>query len=128
MTGRFRWRLGTWALFFASVTLAAGLDTPPSYNRTSAPELEVVDWKGHVTCDGKGDEGEVCPLRFTREDGEEFSIALPGRLASLTWSEGTRRHIRLRAKRTPKFLFWGNELVVMDYWIIDGEEKETGGT
>lgn len=98
----------------------AGPDISPRHSMPPPPRLEIVEWQGSVACDDQPEPGEPCDLRFTREpDGDEFSIAIPGKLAELEWGSGVSRRVRLRAKRTPKFLFWGNELVVIDFWMLD---------
>jgi len=87
------------------------------YDVTYKPE--IVSWTG-IVHSVLEDEVE---LEFVRsEDKEDFEIVDSPKLEKLDWENHSSRLVKITAEKTPRFLFWGGNLIVKDFTVI----KETG--
>ena len=77
----------------------------------------MIQWRGTVRCEEPG--AQSCTLVFTREDGEEFSVVDNALLLSRVTGAAGKLAVRVTGKKTPKFLFWGNLLVVENFDVLD---------
>ncbi|MCB9253187.1 MAG: hypothetical protein H6617_00710 [Bdellovibrionaceae bacterium] len=70
-----------------------------------------------MKCEEPG--AESCTLVFTREDGEIFPVADNASLLDRVIGSAGELAVRVKGKKTPKFLFWGNRLVVENFEVLD---------
>ena len=85
---------------------------------------EILELKGIVKSDGNHQTDCDVDLELVEtETGKTYSISEPGELAQLHCSKENDFLVTLKAERTSKFLFWGGNLEVQGFQVL--EELET---
>lgn len=87
---------------------------------------EIVSFVGEVRCmEGKGDDGDTsqqagCEARLIRADGKVLRVDSDNSLAKLA-SQSPAKHllVKVEVEKTPKFLFWGGNLELLEFEILD---------
>lgn len=80
---------------------------------------ELVNWLGIIHSQLDND----VELEFIRKsDGDKFDIVDSKELEALDWKDHRSRLVQIEAEKTPRFLFWGGNLVVKKFEVL----KETG--
>lgn len=102
-------------------------DGGPRFNRDSniKSEPEIVKWVGEVrdelsshTTDHEHD------LKFIKQDtGDDYDIVDSPELVKLHHETEKNYLMEIEAEKTPRFLFWGGNLVVKNFRVV----KELGG-
>lgn len=117
-------------LYVTFIALAVVTQTQQSFGRDHQLEFdrkhrdaktkpEVVKWLGIIHSQLDND----VELEFIREsDGLKYNIVDSPKLESLDWKNHKSRLVEIIAERTPRFLFWGGNLVVSQFEVF----KETG--
>ncbi|MCB0362477.1 MAG: hypothetical protein KDD35_07135 [Bdellovibrionales bacterium] len=112
----------TTVIALAQVVPAFGRDHGPDFDRAqkrSAYKPEIVSWTGivHSVLDNEVD------LQFVRnDDKEKFDIVDSPDLEKFDWVNHKSRLVKIEAEKTPRFLFWGGNLIVKNFEIL----KEAG--
>lgn len=94
------------------------------FNQKTPYKPEILDLKGIVKSDGVHDSDCDIDLELVDQaSGRSYSISEPGELLALHCSKEKDFLVTMKAERTPKFLFWGGNLNVQAFEIL--EEMET---
>jgi len=110
-------------LVFSSTTALAvkgeGRD-PVKANESKFQKPEIVKWIGTV----KGDSSQHTTehnheLRFIKQsDQEEFDIVESPKLVTLHHKNEKNYLMEIEAEKTPRFLFWGGNLIVKKFKVL----------
>lgn len=106
------------SLIFSSVSAFANFEDRNVRFRDAqqrkTPTPLIIKWEGliHST-----DSDEINLEFIRRVDQKSFDIEPASELESLDWKDHKARVVSLTAELTPRFLFWGGNLVVKDYKI-----------
>lgn len=94
------------------------------YNQKTPYKPEILEMKGVVKSDGGHGTNCDIDLEFVDQaSGKSYDISEPGELSALHCSKEKDLLVTMKAERTPKFLFWGGNLKVQTFEIL--EEMET---
>lgn len=86
--------------------------------------FEKVKWLGYVEADGSHTTKHYHDLDFVRKsDGESFDIIDSPELEKIHCSSSKRLLVEIEAERTPKVLFWGNNLIVKKFTVLEELEE-----
>lgn len=82
---------------------------------------EMVSWLGEIKDEPSSHNTDHDhELRFVRkEDGEEFDIVDSPELVKLHHSTEKNYLVKVEAKKTPRFLYWGGNLVVKKFEVVE---------
>lgn len=97
-----------------------GLRTEASRN-TKARQPEIVDWVGEVKDDPASHNSDHDhDLEFVKkDDGESYDIVDSPELLNLHHTTGKNYLVRMEAEKTPRFLFWGGNLIVRKFDVLE---------
>lgn len=112
---------------FALITPAYGKEPKLLPNEREAPKestTQVVTWKGVVTdLPSSHNSNHEHRLKFKNNaDGKEYSIVDSPDLAAVHHERDKSLLVEIEGEITPRFLFWGNNLLVHKFTLI----KEIG--
>ena len=86
---------------------------------------EILELKGIVRSDGNHQKECGVDLELVEsETGKTYSISEPGELAQLHCSKEKDFLVTLKAERTSKFLFWGGNLKVQQFQVLEEFEAQ----
>lgn len=86
---------------------------------------EILELKGVVRSDGNHQTDCGVDLELVEsETGKTYSISEPGELAQLHCSKEKNFLVTLKAERTSKFLFWGGNLEVQEFQVLEELEAQ----
>lgn len=105
------------AILLPSSTLAPPQDQHPRHLLSPPTPLPMIQWKGTARCESS--ETTRCDLLFERVDGEVFPVAENDDLRQQIQDSEQTPTLLVTGQKTPKFLFWGNRLVVHSFKILD---------
>lgn len=97
------------------------------YNTKKQFVPEILELRGLVKSDGahKKDCNVDIDLELIEsETGESYSISEPGELKAMHCSKEKDLLVQMKAERTPKFLFWGGNLKVQSFEILEELESQ----
>lgn len=98
---------------------------PTNFDKKIPYSPEVLDLKGIVRSDGSHASDCNIDLELVVQDsGKIYSISDPGELAALHCTKEKNFSVTMKAERTPKFLFWGGNLKVQSFEIIEELEAQ----
>lgn len=81
---------------------------------------EILELKGLVKSDGNHkDDCNVDLKLIESETGKSYNISEPGELAVIHCSKEKDLLVQMKAERTPKFLFWGGNLKVQSFEVLE---------
>lgn len=116
-------------VFGFSFANAAGIDRDPLSSfrdRTTVsqtPSGESIKWVGTISDESLAHNEHRHFLKFTRKsDGESFDLDSKS-LMTLHHDREKNFLVEITAIRTPRFLFWGNNLIVKDFRILEELES-----
>jgi len=81
--------------------------------------LKIVKWVGTVRCRNGGEIKSHCDLEFLKEGGDRYDIDESPHFVAAWYKTRHSRKVRIVAKKTPKFLFWGNVLIVQSFKFLE---------
>lgn len=116
--------------FLCTTVNATGSDHDHDFNRfrdrepsTQTSSGETVTWIGSIGDDWDSHNEHQHDLKFTRQnDGKSFDLESKP-LMTLHHERERNLLVEITAVRTPKFLFWGNNLIVKEFKVL--KELET---
>ncbi len=86
----------------------------------SESKPKVVSWVGFVEADGGHTTRHDHDLEFVRKsDGESFDIVDSPELENVYCEKSKRLLVKIEAERTGRFLFWGDNLIVKKFEILE---------
>jgi hypothetical protein len=93
--------------------------------RREPPKKEFVEWTGTVSdSDSSHTTEHEHELTFTRKDnGESYDIVDSPELVQLHHEKDKNLVIEMRAEKTPRFLFWGGNLIVKSFKVVEELEQ-----
>ncbi len=117
-------------IFGVSFANAAGIDHDHELNglrkRSAASQSlsgDSITWVGTISDESFAHNEHRHNLRFTREtDGKTFDIESES-LMTLHHDRERNFLVEITAIKTPKFLFWGNNLIVKDFKVLEELES-----
>lgn len=91
------------------------------------PEKQAVKWTGTIRCAGEStaEAHEDCDMEFVRdEDQEVISLESTPALVAAHCKRTSDLRVKLEGEVTPQFLFWGGELKVSSFEILNEVKRE----
>ena len=80
---------------------------------------EMITWTGWVRCEaGTHETAHQCDLEFVRKDGEVFAVIDSPELKRMHCGGNADLKVTLTAEKTPRFLFWGGNLIAKKFEIV----------
>ena len=80
----------------------------------------IVSWTGFVTADFGHHTKHNHNMEFVRQsDGRSFDIVDSPELEKVHCESSKKLLVEVTAERTPKVLFWGNNLIVKNFKILN---------
>ena len=81
---------------------------------------EIVNWVGFIEADGGHTTRHDHSLEFVRKsDGESFDVVDSPELEKVHCNKSKKLLVKIEAERTPQFLFWGDNLIVKKFEVLD---------
>jgi hypothetical protein len=118
-------KISTILLFaMVSVTSFASTDSEVKPKNVAASSKDnIVNWIGYIDSDGDHNTKHNHSIEFVRKtDGKSFDVVDSPELEEVHCKSSKKLLVEINAKRTPRVLFWGNNLIVNNYKIL----KEVG--
>lgn len=111
----------------ASAIQREGMTQVERMEMRRSAEPEIVQWVGVVGDDvSSHDSRGNHELKFVKnENGETYDIEDSPELIKLHDETGKKYLVEIVAEKTPKFLFWGGNLIVKKFKVL-GDVNETG--
>lgn len=114
----------------STLTLTANAESRSGYRSSDfgtktkyAPE--ILELKGIVRSDGNHQKECGVDLELVEsETGKTYSISEPGELAKLHCTKEKNFLVSLKAEKTSSFLFWGGNLKVQEFEVLEELEAQ----
>lgn len=109
-------------LTFSTVIFAAPGGDRPEIDRTDNKQSkpEIVKWVGLIESDGGHTTRHDHDLEFVRKsDGESFDVVDSPELEKVHCDKSKTLLVKIEAERTPRFLFWGDNLIVKKFEVLE---------
>lgn len=109
-------------LTFSTTSFAVPGGDRPDVNHTNSKESkpEIVNWVGFIESNGGHTTRHDHDLEFVRKsDGESFDIVDSPELEKIHCEKSKRLLVKIEAERTPQFLFWGDNLIVKKFDVLE---------
>ena len=95
-------------------------DFPSDRSKKVERNYEKVKWVGYIEADGSHTSKHYHDLDFVRQsDGESFDVIKSPALEKIHCDTEKRLLVEIEAERTPKVLFWGNNLIVKKFTVLE---------
>jgi hypothetical protein len=93
-------------------------------NTSYADTEEIVNWTGTLQDSGTHSELHNHALEFIKNgDSDSYKIVDSPELAKTHCDKSKKLKIKITAVKTPQFLFWGNNLVVKSFEVLEELEE-----
>ena len=101
-------------------SFSALADSKGSDNIEAEESKSIVTWVGYVDADGGHTTRHDHYLEFVRKsDGESFDIKDSPELEQVHCDSSKKLLVEIEAEKTPRFLFWGGNLIVKDFKVLE---------
>ncbi|MBN22444.1 MAG: hypothetical protein CL678_14265 [Bdellovibrionaceae bacterium] len=110
----------------ASVTTKETESKNPNHIQKEGSPPEIVKWIGTVGAGSFHTTVHLHDMEFTRQsDGETYDIVDSPKLENEHCRVGKKLLVEIEAEQTPRFLFWGGNLIVKNFTVLEelGAEK-----
>ncbi len=106
---------------YSSAFAIKGKDRDLNDRKSVKSEPEIVKWLGEVKDDASSHTTRHGhELEFVKkDDGEEYDIVDSPDLQNLHHETGKNFLVEIEAEKTPKFLFWGGNLIVKNFKVLE---------
>ena len=106
---------------YSSAFAIKGEGRDPSDRKPVKSEPEIVKWIGEVKDDASNHTTRHGhELEFVKkDDGKEYDIVDSPDLQNLHHETGKNFLVEIEAEKTPRFLFWGGNLIVKNFKVLE---------
>jgi len=95
------------------------LDKSTSKSSQSLEKDNMVTWTGYIESNGRHTTKHDHSLEFVRKaDGKTFDVVESPDLEKVHCERSKKLLVEINAERTPRILFWGNNLIVKNFKVL----------